>query len=114
MEGRFMIAESTARIIREICELNALGEGDWHIGAASDAERHLFKDLELPRNYRWCIHRCTASAKEAQAIILAFSNVGFQKCPRAGGGNDESAVHVFAYRKIPVMEKTTNEKTARV
>lgn len=110
-----MSAAETASIIREFCELNAKAGGvcaEWCVGTTSDAERHLFQELRLPRDYRWCIHRRAISAKEARAIVLGFENIGFQAS--LARGNDESAVHVFAYRKLSAAESRAAENDARV
>ena len=110
-----MMTENTAEIIREVCELNAKAGGicsDWCVGATDDAERHLFQELGIPRDYRWCIHRRAVSAKEARAIVQGFHNIGFEAS--FDGSDDESALQVFAYRKIATAsENAVSDRTAR-
>ena len=103
-----MCVEETVDIIREFCELNAKSGGvcaEWCVGATDDAERHLYEELGLPRDYRWCIHRRATSAREARAIVLGFHNIGCEAI--FVKGEDESAVHVFAYRKMGIADGAT-------
>jgi hypothetical protein len=103
-----MKAQETSKIIRELCELNAKAGGvcaEWCVGATDDAERHLFEELGIPRDYNWCIHRRAISAREARAIVLGFHNIGCEASYAEGG--DESAVYVFAYRKLAVADDVT-------
>lgn len=100
-----MIAKESVEIIREFCELNAKAGGvcsEWCVGTTDDAERCLYQELGLPRDYHWVIHRCAGSAKEARAIVLGFHNIGCEA--NLEQSSDESAVHVFAYRKISVAD----------
>jgi hypothetical protein len=111
-----MISETTAKIIRDICDLNALDEGEgseWHIGATGNVDQLLFTDLEIPRNYRWCMHRQVPSAREAQVIISAFRNVGFKECLRTGPVDDTSELYVFVYRNAPSLGKSASQGVLR-
>jgi hypothetical protein len=105
-----MMTEVTASIVREICELNAKSRrenSDWFIGAVADVENYLFKELKIPRDYRWCLHRRATTAKEAQAIVMGFWNIGFRESRGAGAALDQSAVHVYAYAWPPAVTAAT-------
>jgi hypothetical protein len=109
-----MRTEATIDIIREFCELNTKSGGicaEWCVGATDDAEHHLFEELGIPRDYHWCIHRRAISAREARAIVLGFHNIGCEAS--FVKGEDESAVHVFAYRKLAVAQDVAVANAAR-
>jgi len=111
-----MIAESTVKIIKDICEAMGRSENDcsqWEVGFTADPERHLFTKLAIPRDSRWCIYRCASSASEAQAIVNAFWNFECKRCPLSSETRqDESAVYVFAYLKGAPREGLTIESRA--
>jgi hypothetical protein len=105
-----MITESSEKIIRDFCDLNEKAGGncsEWCVGATEDAERHLYEELGIPRDYPWCIHRCAVSAKEARAIVEGFHNVGCET--RFCVGNTASAIYVFAYRKLNLNAATARK-----
>ena len=111
-----MMAEETAKIIKEFCDLNAKAGGncsEWCIGTTDDVERHLFGELGITRDYPWCIYRCALSAKEARAIMLGFHNIGFEASFGGRGNEDETAVYVFAYRKVIAARKDLLESSLR-
>jgi hypothetical protein len=109
-----MIAENKAKIIKDFCELNAKAGGtcsDWCIGATDDAERHLFGEVGIARDYSWYIYRCALSAREARAIVLGFHNIGFEANFSGLDGEDESAIYVYAYRKKSAAVRNEVEGT---
>lgn len=105
-----MMAESSEKIINEFCELNAKAGGncsEWCVGTTNDAERHLFEELGIPRDYPWCIHRCAISAEEARAIVEGFHNIGCEA--RLSPANNPPATFVFAYRKPGVVARFASQ-----
>lgn len=101
-----MNTEKMDEIIREFCELNAKSGGncsEWCVGVTDDVERHLYRELGIPHDYRWCIHRRAVSAEEARAIAQGFLNIGYETSPDRNG--NEFAIYVFAYRKLAVINR---------
>jgi len=100
-----MLGEKSVKIITDLCDLNAKAGGicsEWCVGAAEDAELHLFGELGIPRDYPWCIVRGGVSVEEARAIVCGFHNIGCETSFRMG--KNATTVQVFAYRKMANWE----------
>jgi hypothetical protein len=109
-----MLSESTIKIIRDISQFigDSGGEcAEWHIGATSDVDLRLLRDLGIDSQYRWQVCRCALSAAEARAIVLGFKNLSCTETPDPNNADGDGAVYVFAYRRTPSRANAPNGRT---
>lgn len=71
----------------------------WYIGIASDIDRRLHGDHNVPRSNHWFIYREAHTANDARAVEKVFLDWG---CDGGPGGGDETTCFVYAYLKTVV------------
>jgi len=85
--------------IRAHADREGSGYSNWYCGIASDPDRRLFDDHNVPRgvNQAWWTKENAGSELSAREIEEYLLGLGFNG---GNSGGDSSTTHVYAYRKI--------------
>ena len=93
------MAKSKQEIIVEIdAHINNYGRSysDWYVGITEDAKRRVFDEHGVVKRKDPYIWRTAVSSTAARDVEKHFLNLG---CDGSGGGGDEDADIVYAYKK---------------
>lgn len=74
-------------------------ESTWYCGIASDWEKRVFGDHNVPRENHWFIARQCFNDKDARLVEQALLELG---CDGGSGGGDSTTVYVYAYLKSSI------------
>ncbi len=91
-------AKDAYQQIVEHVEKQGGNPSDWYAGIASDWEKRLFSDHNVPRKEYWWIIRACPTSDAARNVEHALVEYG---CDGGGGGGDKTTVFVYAYLKSP-------------
>lgn len=75
------------------------GYPTWYCGIASDYEKRLFTDHQVPREEYWFVVCKCHNNNDARVVETALHEL---HCDGAPGGGDEATVHVYAYLKSAI------------
>jgi len=90
-------SESAYQQIVSHIENNGNQPSEWYAGVTANWENRLFNDHTVPKTGHGRIARQCFTSKDARAAEEALLQLG---CDGAPGGGDETAVFVYAYRKV--------------
>lgn len=85
--------------IKSHADKEGSGYRNWYCGIASDPDKRLFNDHNVPRkeNEAWWIKKKADSEKNARDTEAYLMQLGFDG---GTGGGDYTTIHIYAYKKI--------------